>query len=108
MPASGMEHILTLFDGCLQLLPGSSTPYPFFEESTIFFGQYLSSSDFTLWGAIYYTSKFLTLIISHSHCRKCHKCLNFVASVISVSFSFRKCQIVNETMKTLYTTPKTC
>jgi hypothetical protein len=28
MPASEMEHILILFDDCLQLLPGSPTPTP--------------------------------------------------------------------------------
>ena len=28
MPASEMEHILILFDGCLQLLTGSPTPHP--------------------------------------------------------------------------------
>jgi hypothetical protein len=108
MPASGMEHILTLFDGCLQLLPGSPTPYPCFEESTKCFGHQLSFSDFTLWGEICYTSKFLTSIMSHSHCRKCRKCHTFVASVVSVTFSSRKCRIMNDTMKTLDTTPKTC
>jgi hypothetical protein len=42
--------------------------------------------------------------MSHSHCRKCRKCHTFFASVVSVPFSFRKCHIVNDTMKTLDTT----
>jgi hypothetical protein len=42
----------------------------------------------------------------HSHCHKFHKCRTFVASVASVTFSFRKCHIAKDTMKTLDTTPK--
>jgi hypothetical protein len=108
MLASGMEYILTLFDGCLQLLLGSPNPHPCFKESTKCFGQQLSFSDFTLWGEICYTSKFITLIMSHSHCHKCRKCRTFVTSVVSFTFSFCKCRITNDTSKTLYKTPKTC
>jgi len=108
MTTLGMEHILTLFDGFLKLLPGSLTPYPCFEESTKHFGHQISYFDFTLWGSTCYTSKFITSIMSHSHCCKCWKCLTFVASVLSITFSLFKCHITNDTMKTLDTTPKTC
>jgi hypothetical protein len=108
MPTSGLEHILTLFDGYIHLILGSPTPYPCFEESTKCFSQQISFSVFTLRGESCYTSKFLTSIMSHSHCRKCNKFHTFVTSSISVSFSFCKHLITNDTMKTLDTTPKTC
>ena len=105
IPTSILEYILTLFDGCLQLLPSSLTSHPCFEESTKCFSQQLSFSDLTLWGAVCYTSKFLTSIMSHSHFCKCH---TFVTSVVNVTFPFFICHIVNDTMETLDTSSRTC
>jgi hypothetical protein len=47
-----------------------------------------------------------TFIVAISLSRKCHTYHTFI--VTSVTFTYPKCHILNETIKTLATTPKTC
>jgi hypothetical protein len=49
----------------VQLLSGSLSPYPCLKKSTKYFSHQFSSSNFALWGAICYTSKLLTTMMTY-------------------------------------------
>jgi hypothetical protein len=94
----------------VQLLPGSPSPYPCSKKSTKYFSHQFPSSNFALWGAICYTSKLLTSMMTYCHhykCRKCHILATSVTSVTNIILSSCLCRVSNDITRTLKTPSKT-